>query len=265
VLDAVSRALVDSAFYQRMGPEQVAALGGRYAIDFRLGPLAEAYLDPTIDERNEKHGDRQTILGLAAVGLLILLLAATNYVNLATVRTLRRQREIAVRKVLGASAPAVSRQFLAESVLVCLIATGFGLLLAWLLLPVFADLVQRKLDDIFTPGSIAVGILLGAGLGLVAGAYPTWSALRVRPTSALAGRGNSETAGGLWLRPDARGGLADALRQPARSRLRPFAPATGENLRRHAQCQRARLPRRPGAPARRGGGGRGRCAGHRQP
>jgi putative ABC transport system permease protein len=200
VLDAVGRALVDSAFYQRMGPEQVTALGGRYAIDFRLGPLAEAYLDPTIDERNEKHGDRQTILGLAAVGLLILLLAATNYVNLATVRTLRRQREIAVRKVLGASAPAVSRQFLAESVLVCLIATGFGLLLAWLLLPVFADLVQRKLDDIFTPGSIAVGILLGVGLGLVAGAYPTWSALRVRPTSALAGRGNSETAGGLWLR-----------------------------------------------------------------
>jgi putative ABC transport system permease protein len=134
------------------------------------------------------------------VGLLILLLAATNYVNLATVRTVRRQREIAVRKVLGASAPAVSRQFLAESVLVCLIATSLGLVLAWLLLPVFSTLVQRRLDDMFTPGALAAGVLLGVVLGLAAGSYPTWSALRVRPTSALAGRGNSETAGGLWLR-----------------------------------------------------------------
>jgi putative ABC transport system permease protein len=200
LLDAVGHALLNSRFYQRMGLDQVAALGGRHAIDFRLGPLAEAYLDPTLDVRNAKHGDRQAILGLAAVGLLILLLAATNYVNLATVRTLRRQREIAVRKVLGASAPAVSRQFLAESVLVCLIATGFGLVLAWLLLPVFSSLVQRKLDDMFSAGSIAGGIVLGVLLGLAAGAYPTWAALRVRPTSALAGRGNSETAGGLWLR-----------------------------------------------------------------
>jgi putative ABC transport system permease protein len=138
--------------------------------------------------------------GLAAVAVLILLLAATNYVNLATVRTLRRQREIAVRKVLGAAAPAVVRQFMAESVLVCLIATGIGLLLAWLVLPVFSDLVQRKFDHMFSPDALAISVVLGALVGVAAGAYPTWSALHVRPTVALAGRGNSETAGGLWLR-----------------------------------------------------------------
>jgi putative ABC transport system permease protein len=43
-------------------------------------------------------------------------------------------------------------------------------------------------------------VLLGAALGVLAGAYPTWSALKVRPTAALSGRGNVETAGGLWLR-----------------------------------------------------------------
>jgi putative ABC transport system permease protein len=146
------------------------------------------------------HADLQTIYGLAAVAALILLLAATNYVNLATVRTLARQREIAVRKVLGASAPAVARQFLAESVLVCLIATGFGLLLAWLMLPVFSDLMQRKFDNMFSSEAIAATVLFGVLLGLAAGAYPTWSALGVRANAALAGRGNSETARGLWLR-----------------------------------------------------------------
>jgi putative ABC transport system permease protein len=200
VADAVRRAMLASNFYARQTPAQKASLNGRDMIDFRLGPLAEAYLDPDVGGRSSTHGDLTTILGLATVAVLILVLAATNYVNLATVRTLRRQREIAVRKVVGASAGAVSRQFLAESVLVCLLATLIGLLLAWLLLPVFSDLVQRKLDRMFTPASLGLSLLLGVLVGVLAGAYPTWSALKVRPTAALSGRGNVETAGGLWMR-----------------------------------------------------------------
>jgi putative ABC transport system permease protein len=134
------------------------------------------------------------------VAVLVLLLAATNYVNLATVRTLARQREIAVRKVLGAPAQAVARQFLAESVLVCVLATLLGLLLAWLLLPVFSDLLLRRLDDMFSPAALATTLAFGVLLGLATGAWPTWSALRVRATAALAGRGGGETARGLWLR-----------------------------------------------------------------
>ena len=199
-LDGLRRAMLASSFYQRQSPDQIASLNGRDMIDFRLGTLEEAYLDPLIRGQSSIHGDRKTIFGLAAVGLLILVLAATNYVNLATVRTLRRQREIAVRKVLGAGTGAVSRHFLAESVLVCLVATAIGLLLAWLLLPVFADLVQRELDDMFTPVSLGISLLLGVLVGVLAGAYPAYSAIRVRPTAALAGRGNSETTGGLRLR-----------------------------------------------------------------
>ncbi|MFC5552184.1 ABC transporter permease [Massilia aerilata] len=200
VAEAARRAMLASNFYRSMTPEMIASLNGHDLMEFRLGSLAGAYLDPDLREQSDTHGDSKTIFGLAAVAVLILALAATNYVNLATVRTLRRQKEIAVRKVLGASAGAVSRQFLAESILVCLIATAIGLLLAWLLLPVFSDLVQRKLDRMFTPASLALSVLLGAALGVLAGAYPTWSALKVRPTAALSGRGNVETAGGLWLR-----------------------------------------------------------------
>ncbi|MGZ5199243.1 MAG: ABC transporter permease [Telluria sp.] len=200
VLDAVRQGLRNSPLVKRDYVEQVAALGGRDLIDFKLTPIADAYLDPDLKGTSKFHGDLKVVYGLAAVAVLILLLAATNYVNLATVRTLARQREIAVRKVLGASAPAVARQFLAESVLVCLIATAFGLLLAWLLLPVFSDLVQRTFDNMFSPVAVAATVLFGALLGLAAGAYPTWSALRVRATAALAGRSGSETPRGLWLR-----------------------------------------------------------------
>jgi putative ABC transport system permease protein len=200
VLDAIRRGLRNSSLVRRDYAGQVAALGGRDLIDYKLTPIADAYLDPDLKGMSDIHGDLRIIYGLAAVAVLILLLAATNYVNLATVRTLARQREIALRKVLGASAPAVARQFLAESVLVCLIATAFGLLLAWLMLPVFSDLVQRKFDNMFSLDAMAAAALFGILLGLAAGAYPSWSALGVRATAALAGRGNSETARGLWLR-----------------------------------------------------------------
>jgi putative ABC transport system permease protein len=200
VLDALRRGLRASPLVRRSYAQQVAALGGRDLIDYRLQPIADVYLAPDLNDVLAPHGSRQGVIGLAAVAVLVLLLAATNYVNLATVRTLARQREIAVRKVLGASAPAVARQFLAESVLVCLIATVLGLLLAWLLLPVFADLVQRKLDGMFNAAALAATLTLGVLLGLAAGAYPTWAALRVRATAALAGRGAGETARGLWIR-----------------------------------------------------------------
>ena len=200
VLDALRRGLRASPLVRRSYAQQVAALGGRDLIDYRLQPIADVYLAPDLNDILAVHGNRQGVIGLAAVALLVLLLAATNYVNLATVRTLARQREIAVRKVLGASAQAVARQFLAESVLVCLIATVLGLLLAWLLLPVFADLVQRKLDGMFNAATVAATLALGVLLGLAAGAYPTWSALRVRATAALAGRGAGETARGVWIR-----------------------------------------------------------------
>ncbi|MCS0614332.1 ABC transporter permease [Massilia kyonggiensis] len=200
VLDTLRRGLRASPLVRQSYAQQVAALGGRDLIDYRLQPIADVYLAPDLNDLFAPHGNRHGVIGLGAVAVLVLLLAATNYVNLATVRTLARQREIAVRKVLGASAPAVARQFLAESVLVCLIATVLGLLLAWLLLPVFADLVQRKLDGMFNAAALAATLGLGVLLGLAAGAYPTWSALRVRATAALAGRGAAETARGLWIR-----------------------------------------------------------------
>ena len=172
-------------------------------VEARLVSLRDAYFDPDLasgrDARN--YGQRDSTLALAGIALLILALAMTNWINLATVRTLRRQREIGMRKVLGASAPRVAGQFLAESVLVALLATCAGILAAWLLLPLFADLVNRQLEDFFTPGRLALALLLGVAAGIAAGLYPAWTALRVRPSTVLAGRdSSSETRANLWVR-----------------------------------------------------------------
>jgi putative ABC transport system permease protein len=202
-LEQSLQAAVDgSPLVAGLPPQTVQELGDKKALDVRLGALPKMYFDAdTADSPGSgDHGDVRVIGALAAIALVILLLAATNYVNLATVRTIRRQREIAVRKVLGASAGRLVVQFLAESTVVALIAAALGLLVAWLLLPLFADLVDRKLDGMFGIANILIALSLGISTGLAAGLYPAWVALAVRPQPTLAGRGSAENSAGLWMR-----------------------------------------------------------------
>jgi len=177
-------------------------LEGRNVADIELLPLRDAYFDEDLASGRSaaQYGQRGSVYGLAAGGLLVLLLAAINYVNLATVRTLRRQREIGIRKLLGASAARLVRQFLSEAVLTALLSAVAGLMLAWLLLPLFSDLVNRPLAGMFTPLRCAIALAFSVLIGVLAGAYPAWRAQHALPGPALAGRGNSETAAGLWVR-----------------------------------------------------------------
>ncbi len=198
----LQQAVDDSPLTKTMPPELAAKLGTEKLMKVRLGSLTEAYLDPEVSPSptTNLHGNLRVLQALLAVAILILLLSAANYVNLATIQTLRRQREIAVRKVMGASIPQVIRQFMGESVLVALIACGLGFFLAVVFEPIFANLVNRKLDAMFTPGMIGLGIAIGLLLGILSGTYPSWVALKIRASEALSGRGNSETRAGLWLR-----------------------------------------------------------------
>ncbi len=179
-----------------------ASLGGRNVADIRVIPLRSAYFDEDLAQSRTgaRHGQRGAVLALCGVTALILVLAASNYVNLATIRTVRRQREIAMRKLLGAGPARLAAQLLAESTLVALLAAICGMLLAWLLLPAFGALMARPLEGVANLENAALAVALALLTGLCAGAYPAWIAIGVRPAAALAGRGDSETAGGLWLR-----------------------------------------------------------------
>jgi ABC-type antimicrobial peptide transport system permease subunit len=204
ITEALQRAVDSYPGLQDQPPEVRQRLGGRKVMEVALAPLKDAYFDQDVAQNFvAAPGPRAhpaVIAGLGGVALLILLLAAVNYVNLAAVRVLRRQREVAMRKVLGAGARQIALQLLAESMLVALLATAIGLLLAWLALPLFSELVNRKLDSVLAPGHVAAALLLGCLLGVLTALYPAWIALRVRPGQVLAGRGGTESAGGLRMR-----------------------------------------------------------------
>jgi len=170
--------------------------------DIGVTPLSRVYFDADLlagsgDEA--RYGSPAAIAGLAALALLILVLAASNYVNLAAVRTAARRREIAVRKALGVSGAGLAGQFLAEALLVGAGSTVIGAVLAWLTLPLFSDLVGRPLASSFTPAAWAALAAAGLGTGLLAGVYPAWLAARVPASCALGGRAG-DTVEGLRLR-----------------------------------------------------------------
>ncbi|MCV2365351.1 ABC transporter permease [Paucibacter sp. DJ1R-11] len=191
--------LMQSIFDRSPGTTQAPPewrAGGRKSAFVRAVPLTRIPFEG---------GGSQTRLvlysALSVMALTMLALAAINYVNLSSVRTLRRQREIAVRKSLGASPARLGLQFVLESSLVALLAGGVGLLLAWLLAPSFADLLDVKFaSKLFAPAQLLSLVLGCLALGALTGLYPARVALGVHCAPALQGRKQSEGAAGRRLR-----------------------------------------------------------------
>ncbi len=186
-------------FGDPISPEMRSKLGGKKPRDVELIALSDRYFD--VDLRNGgASGDRQVVMGLAAVAVMILVLAATNYVNLNIVRTIRRRREIGLRKLLGARAAHLMSLFMAESFIVTFVAAMLGMLMIWLVLPLFSSLMMRNLSAQFNGAAFAVALAIGFLVACLTGLYPAWVAFKVIAARALQGRDNQETASGFGLR-----------------------------------------------------------------
>lgn len=133
-------------------------------------------------------GDRAIVTTLGIVGLLTLLIAIVNYINLATARAGLRAREVAMRKVLGGTRRSLIRQFMAEAVATVATAALIGLALAEIALPVLNALGGTKLTIRYLgPDSIMLPMLaLVLATALVAGLYPAVVLSNFRPAAILA-------------------------------------------------------------------------------
>ncbi len=164
--------------------------------DLRATPLARQYLHGA-----EGRNHATVLLGVAGAAALMLVLAVANYVNLTSVRTLARAREIAVRKTLGANPWRLTGQFVLEATLTAALSAAIGLLLAWWLAPTVGNLLDLHLvRGLFSPVRLAVLLAAALVLGFVSGLYPARIALGVNCIAALAGRSHTETLAGRAAR-----------------------------------------------------------------
>ncbi len=138
-----------------------------------------------------KGGKYSEVLILTFIGILILIVAAINFVNMTTARAGLRHKEVGVRKVLGTTRKDIMQQFLTESFMVVMIATVLGFVLAAVSLPYFNSLTERNmvLADISSPlAFFLLGILILVTT-LLSGGYPAFYISSIGPVAALKGEG----------------------------------------------------------------------------
>ncbi|HET6253368.1 MAG TPA: ABC transporter permease [Puia sp.] len=138
---------------------------------------------------------------LGGVALLILVIAASTYINLSTARSVDRAREVGVRKVIGAGKGQLFWQFIGESILLCLPAVVLSLVVVALALPAFDRLADRELSWRLVLSPVFLGLSLGVAVlvGLLAGSYPALVLSRFHPVKVLKGAFRN-TSGGQGLR-----------------------------------------------------------------
>lgn len=133
----------------------------------------EQYLHSNFENGVVSGGRIDQVKLMIVVAIFLMVIAAINFMSLATARAGRRAKEIGVRKVMGAKKGSLRTQFYTEAFLFTLFATLMSVLIVWLILPAFNDLVGKSLSLDFTQLEIWQLILtVMIGMTLLSGSYP---------------------------------------------------------------------------------------------
>jgi putative ABC transport system permease protein len=168
------------------------------AVDLKLMPLTDVHLGATQDSALTPGGDPRALATFAVVALLTLAMAVMNFVNLSTARATQRAREVALRKVLGASRGQLIVQFLGESVVMAAVAMLLALTIVelatpWISAAVGADI---RIAYLGPTGMLLPALGLFLATVLLGGLYPAFYLSRFRPAEVLrANKSSIETPG----------------------------------------------------------------------
>jgi putative ABC transport system permease protein len=169
-------------------------------IEYILEPITRIHLYSTNAGEPEPTGSITYVYIFAVVAVFLVLIAAMNYMNLATARSTKRAREVGLRKVVGSGRGPIILQFLSESVVFTLISLVLSLILLIELLPKFNELAGRSFDlhVIYSPVVLLTvfGILLV--VGIIGGSYPAFFLSRFSPVTVLKGEITQGKAGSVF-------------------------------------------------------------------
>lgn len=167
--------------------EEFFSLGNKY--NMFLQPLEKIHLDPTIGQAFKPANDPKYLMIFGSIGILIIIIAAFNFMNLATAQAARRSKEVGIKKVSGATRDQLMLQFLTESTLLSLVSLVVAVIVTVLILPYFNDLLEVGMKiELFSPWYKIPLLLVIAGLiGTMAGSYPAFYLSAFSPYMVLKG------------------------------------------------------------------------------
>ena len=157
----------------------------RSARPFRLMPLTDIHLHSHMEQELGAIRDINELYLFGSVGVLILLIACANYMNMATARSANRSREVGLRKVVGANRRQLIRQFLAEAVLITVLAFAAAVMLTEMFLPILNTAVGRTLSITYSGRLFCILSAAALVVGAFAGSYPAFFLSQFGPNSML--------------------------------------------------------------------------------
>lgn len=180
---------VDIPGWEKLPPSNFMHFTTMPVLDIHLHAKKAGYPRPP--------GDINAVIAFAAIALLILVIACINFVNLATARAMQRAREVAMRKVLGATRAQLVSQHLGEAVVTALISLLLAFALVELALPPFNGFIHKSLALRYgDPRLLLTSLGLVVGVGAVGGLYPAFYLSRFRPARVLKANQSSASASG---------------------------------------------------------------------
>ncbi len=169
---------------------------GNY-VKYHLMPLTDIHLHSNRQSELSANSTIQNVYILSFIGLFLIVLASVNFMNLSTAHSLKRAKEVGVRKTLGSNKTELIRQFLTESSLISFIALVFAVGIAILALPFFNDLSGKSVSFPFAVPLFWVVVLTATLLlGLFSGSYPAFFMSRFMPVKTLKGGSDNSVGGG---------------------------------------------------------------------
>jgi putative ABC transport system permease protein len=170
-------------------------------ISYEAYPLTDWHLKSKFEGGKNTGGRIEYVNLFLIIGVLVVLMAVINFVNMSTARATLRAKEIGIRKVTGAVRSTIAAQFMSESFLIVLLAFILSLVAAQLLLPLFNKLLTEPINFTILSGNIPfylAGFLLVAAL--LAGIYPSLVMSSFQPVRILKNQLSSRAAGSNYFR-----------------------------------------------------------------
>ncbi len=164
---------------------------GEYNVGFQ--PLTDIHLNPDIPVGGAPVGNPSYVAILGVISILVLVTACINYATLSVGQSLKRTKEVGVRKVMGAQRKSLINQYLSESLLIIVVAFGMGIGLTYLSLPIFNELTGADVRIDFQVWHLGLYLALILIVGLTSGIYPAILLSRQKATDIFRGSGGARS------------------------------------------------------------------------
>jgi len=169
---------------------------------YLLQKLSDVHFDAKFSTFTRRTISRETLMGLTAVAIFLLLTASINYINLSTAQSSLRAKEIGLRKVLGSFQQQVMLQYLVETFIVVLLAALLALVICQLLVFSLQSLLNMPAGHISLPGvpTLLTTLMIVVVITLLAGFYPSLVLSRLNPLAGLKSKFATDRVGGFSFR-----------------------------------------------------------------